>query len=478
MTSIWSGSLSSPASDSSPYVYYGYAPACNVTRLDIVGFNDTTHVEIYDLTQEILLASATVNRMGLYTYNVAENLGSSEDLYFKVVADKPIAACLSGVQKLIFGVRTQVSAWRGFDTFYPSTDGGFSGKEFIFMATHTNWAPGIYMYEMNVYFIFGVEDSHVAVSDADGKKVAELDVAAGSFNKISLEQGAVYRIVSTGRVSVVGLSSEAFTCVPSLTGGFVGRHFYCVVAPDWAGRGEKSSLVVLAHEDATVSLYDLGRPGWHIQLLGSDLTENLKSGEMWYNETILAKTPLRIESTGDISVLAGNGGAWWGASPNMTAHMPQNIGDDISFIGARSGEKLRFYAPTKAVIFATRDSSVSLDGVLVNIKQNEPLTVLGGIHVLQADAPIIVEVLGEGGWDPEYEAEFDTPPTGYESWGSYLISARSLEVTYPGPPPLAGISELMPFIAVGAAAPVVLIALMVWKRRARKTSRTVEVRED
>ena len=106
----WSEGLSSPSSDSDSYVYYGYAPACNVTRLDIVGFNDTTHVEIYDLTAQTLLASATVNRMGLYTYEVTESLGSSEDLYFKVVADKPVAACLSGVQKLIFGERYAISA--------------------------------------------------------------------------------------------------------------------------------------------------------------------------------------------------------------------------------------------------------------------------------------------------------------------------------------------------------------------------------
>ncbi|MDH5440598.1 MAG: hypothetical protein OEZ48_17805 [Candidatus Bathyarchaeota archaeon] len=422
------------------------------------------------MTEEVLLASATVNRMGLYTYNIGESPGSSEDLYFKVVADKPVAVCLSGVQKLIFGVRTQVSAWRGFDTFYPSTDGGFSGKEFIFMATHTTWAPGIYAYEMNACFIFSVDDSRVTVFDADGAEITELDAAAGSFNKISLEAGAVYRVVSTGRILVVGLSSEAFTYVPSLTGGFVGRHFYCVVAPDWAGRGEKSSLVVVAHEDADVSVYDLGRPSWHIQLLGSDLTENLKSGEMWYNETILAKTPLRIESTGDISVLVGNGGAWWGADPNITAHMPQNIGDDISFTGVGPGRELQFYAPTKAVLFATKDSLVSLDGVVVSIKQDEPLTVLGGIHIIQPNAPIIVEVLGEGGWDPDYEAEFGRQPTGYESWGSYLISAQSLEVNYPQPPPLTGISELIPFIAVGIAVPAALIALLVWRRRARKTS--------
>lgn len=463
----WSEGLSSPSSDSDSYVYYGYAPACNVTRLDIVGFNDTTHVEIYDLTAQTLLASATVNRMGLYTYEVTESLGSSEDLYFKVVADKPVAACLSGVQKLIFGERYAISAWRGFDTFYPSTDGGFSGKEFIFMATHTIWTPGIYMQEVNVHFIFGVEDSHVTVFDSDGVKVAELDAAAGSFNKISLEESVVYKIASTGRILTVGLCSEAFTYVPSLTGGFVGRSFYCTVAADEAGQGETTSLVVLAHEDADVNVYDSGRPGWHIQLFGSDVKKTLKRGELWYNDTILASMPLRIESAGGISVLVGNGGNWWGASSNITAHMPQNIGDDISFIGVGAGEKLRFYAPTKAVLFATRDSSVNLDGVLVNIKENEPLTVLGGIHVLQADAPIIVEVLGEGGWDPEFQSTYLKPPTGYESWGSYLISAQFLEVTYPQPPPISAISELILFTAAGVAVSAVLIVLLVWKRRAR-----------
>jgi len=463
----------SPASDST-YVYYGYAPPCNVTRLDVVGINDSTRVEIYDLNEKTLLASTTVNRMSLYTFNVSERIGASRDLYFKVVADKPLAVCLSGVWKISFGVRLQVvNGWRGFETFYPSTDGGFSGKEFIFMTTHTIWGPTNVPFQVNVYSIWGVEDGHVTVYEADGRKVTEFDVTAGSIQKVSLNEGSVYRVVSTSRILILSLDSEAFTYVPSLTGGFVGRYFYCMDAPGW--RGDKSSLVILAHEDAEVSVYDLGRPSWSIQLSGPDVKKSLRRGEFWHNTTMLAKTPLRIESTGDITVLIGTGGDWWGLYPasymtNASAIMPQNIGDDISFIGAKAGRELRFYAPTKAVLFATRDCSIYLDGALVEVMRDEPLTVLSGVHVIQADAPIIVEVLGEGGWEgdaPSYSPDF--PVVGYESWGSYLISAQGLEVTYPQPPNPIGIQQLLPFIAIGVTVPLVLIALLVWRRRVRGT---------
>ncbi len=463
----------SPTSDSS-YVYYGYAPQCNVTRLDIVGINDSTHVEIHDLTTEMLLASTTVNRMGLYTFNVSERIGSLRDLYFKVVADKPLAVCLSGVWKISFGVRLQAgSSWRGFKTFYPSTDGGFSGKEFIFMATHTLWASTYNTpFQVNVYSIWGVEDGHVTVYDSDNRKVAELDVTVGSIQKVSLNESSVYRVVSTGRILILALDSEAFTYVPSLTGGFVGRYFYCMDAPGW--RGDKSSLIVLAHEDTEVSVYDLGRPGWSIQFSGPDVKKSLRRGELWHNTTMVTRTPLRIESTGDITVLIGTGGDWWGLYPasymtNASAIMPQNIGDDISFIGVKAGRELRFYAPTKAVLFATRDCSLYLDGALVVVARDETLTILGGAHVVQADAPIIVEVLGEGGWEgdvPSYSPEF--PVVGYESWGSYLISAQGLEVTYPQPPNPIGIQQLLPFIAIGVTVPLVLIALLVWRRRVRR----------
>jgi len=434
-----------------PYVFYGYAPSLPAS-LDIVGINDTTRVEVYNLTDKTLIASKTINRMELWSLSIGTRVSAPTtppggDTYFKVVSDKIVAVYLGG------------GTAEGSVTFYPSTDGGSGGREFIFMATHTMWGPGRFP-EYGVYHIFAVENSHVTIFNATGR-VVELDAPAGSFKKVALTTGSVYRVASTGRVMVAGMSDTTFKYLPSLTGGFVGRHFMGTVGGNTAA-GDKMSLYVVAQEDAEVSVYDTTKPGSLSALTGPDVKKTLRAGESWYNTTIKCATPIRIDSTGNITVLIGKGRQWWGIGyglatgetiPAVAFAYPEAMGDDISALGARAGEALSFYAPTQAVIFATQDMSIEIDGVTTTMTKDEYLTVLAGIHTVRGTAPVIVEVLGRS-------------PYGWVSWGGYLVSQQAMSVLYPEPPPLGSLTEIIAGIGAAVAVVVAVVVVLLLRRRA------------
>jgi len=413
-----------------------------------------------------LLASKTIDRMDLWTVQLGskdtrEAVPEAEEAYVKVVSDKLVAVHLGGGPGRPFqgGGGGGLVVYGSF-VFYPSTDGGFAGEEFIFMATETTWKPDMYFGEHDVYHIFSVEDSHVSVFDAEGAEVTEVDAAAGSFSKISLNAGYVYRISSTGRILVVGISDECFTYLPSLTGGFVGKHFLGTVLGQTQEQGRESILVV-AHEDADVSVYDTTRPGWLIALQGADVEKSLRSGEHWFDSTMRGGIPVRIESTGEISVLMGKGvGGGWSAETNTS--FIENLGDDMSVAGVRAGETFGFYVPTSAIVFATQDSTVEIDDMPIAMRQDEYHKLLPGQHKVRGNAPIIVEVLGEGTASPVGSG------TTWCSWGGYLVSPQGLEVTYPEPAPIGGLGELIPYIAVGVAVPIIVIIAAIVIRKKRK----------
>jgi len=457
-----------------PYIFYGYAPPTSRSaftetiigkeaqryrdhwinastwhppRLDVIGLNDSTVVEVWDLVEGRLIESFTVGRMVLHSLTLENGT------YFKVVSDKPIVALLSGGGLVLGG------GMGLFASFYPSTDGGLSGREFIFLAGPTMWVPPL---NLSDYHIFGVENAHIRVYAGDAL-VQELDVAANAFKKFSAPSGRVYRVTSSGRILVAGLALETFKYLPSLAGGFVGRHFMGMLP--YAGSGAKESLMVVAVQDSDVGIYDLTKPGWSIALSGPDVRRSLRAGEQWFIH-LDAQKPIRVEGTGDITVLIATGGPRWGTPPADNVTTPENIGDDVSLIGARPGETLSFYAPTEAVIFAAGDGVGEIDGVPVSLERDRFYTAGSGVHTVSAEVPVIVEVLG---WADTWEAWGGRLAHGYDNWGSYLLSVQGLAVSYPEPPPLGGLGELLPFIALGVAVPIAAAATALFIRRRRRT---------
>ncbi|MEM2906296.1 MAG: hypothetical protein QW587_11275, partial [Candidatus Bathyarchaeia archaeon] len=136
--------------------------------LDIVGINDSTSVRVYDVStpEPRLLDEAVVKRLELHTVLVHSGI------VFKVVSDRLVSVALSGGQTYL----------EGGHLFYPSTDGGFAGTEFIFMAlpsseaSHHGGLPGVKAGDRHA--VYAVDDAKVSLYDAAGKLLKEYELQA------------------------------------------------------------------------------------------------------------------------------------------------------------------------------------------------------------------------------------------------------------------------------------------------------------
>jgi len=475
------------------YVFYGFAPLLveNSTRvvdevaflnyslfparLDIVGISDGTKVEVYNLTGRRLLADGTLDRMDLMTVYIgreATNLTSPPfgGTYFKVISDKLVAVCISGVREDY-----------GFSTFHPGVGGGFVDEEFIVMANPT-WGMSLADVPEKGFYqvIFALEDSHVEIYTENGTEVANLDLMANAVGKVFLD------VASTGRIMIGGLSTESFVQLPSATGGFVGRAFYGSLPGhihSEPGRTDKQSWIVLAGENGEISVYDLRKPEWQISLSGPEFKKNVEKDELLFCSAenssyttaraniINCGVPLRIDSTCDASILLGKGAYHSGTFYLLTE--PELLGDDISIAGARAGETFSFYAPTRAVLFAPQNVTVTVDESLVSLREDEYLDLYAGVHKIISDGPVIIEILGHAsnslGDDVQMYKDTLTWYV-YDSWGTYLLSIQGLEATFPAPPEVGtGIVAILLYGGIGVAILVFGLVLLVTVRR-RRTS--------
>ncbi len=479
------------------YVYYAYAPPTvmnwtavdptrgvtiyNYTRLpaelSIIGVEDQTRVEVYNLVDKSLITSFTLNRMQLRTLTLGSTATGVtpppevEGSYVKVVSDKLVSALLTG------------GGYNEMSTYYPSTDGGYAGKEFIFKPVNGTWEPQIYVCEYETSIVWGVENAHVTVYDAAGAKVTELDVPANAYRMVKLRPDSVYRLVSTGRVMVSGICRESLMYAPSATGGFIGKTFYgCLGGVGGSDKwiGTRQSFIVIALENCEVNVYNLNRPGWQIALQGPDIKKTLRAGEYLLDTSLLLQVPTRIDSTGKIIVIFGAGGFGWGVVGAQQVSTLENIGDDVKTMVVKTGEEFKFYAPTSAVVFSHEDADVMIDGSTLTMDADDYQVILGGMHTVQATGPLTVEVLsdvnllisfvGSQYVNAEIQRRFD-------SWATYLVSTRFLDVTYQQPPPAGSTTELLMYIAPFIAIPVIIVVVIVvlMRRRSRAKGHKTDV---
>jgi len=160
---------------------------------------------------------------------------------------------------------------------------------------------------------------------------------------------------------------------------------------------------------------------------------------------------LRVESTGGVSALLGNGGTPLGVT--FESVQPDWLGPDISFAGARADQRFGFYVPTRGVVFAAEDSTVQIDGGEVALKRDGFIILLPGVHTIQGREPLIVEVFGRG--------REGSPQT----YGSYLVYPQDLEKTHPSPNPLGGFGELALLISLSALLPIAIVSATLLRRR-------------
>jgi len=394
-------------------VFYCYVPTSAVGgELHVVGLTDNTKVWILDITEEEpkVVQSGVIDRL--------EDLVLRDvpfERYFKVVSNRRAVAQLRSVEG------------SAGSAFFPGVGGSFVGKEFILRTFGTS-----------NYHIFAVDASHVAVQDARGTVLEEFDLGVQGRRTVTLAANNVFRLLSTGNITVSTWADDGFTAVPSFTGEFVGRTFY---ARTWVGFN--GCFVVFAYQDASVSVTNLEG--------GRSYTAALKRGEYWYEENV-GNADLIFDSTGDVAVWSGDIEGLMGI---------KSLGDDITFTGGKDAREFWFQAVHRkagpaAVIFAWKDTTVELNGTVETIKADGHLDVPEGFYHLRSDESVVVETLGEDNF--------------FNNWGTCLMAASEMaaDTSMLPEPNVQGDSSLL-LVGVGAAASAVSVsAIVLWFTRHRR----------
>jgi len=478
-TRVLSAAISEPRVHASPaYTYYGYAPPSNFSGLDshpeagpnfrrgwirdpitnlfikdyghvdngtcyldIIGYNDSTTVKIFDVTKPtpVLLESFTINRMELHNTTIPAKT------YFKVVSDKPVAVMAGGGNT--YG--------SGFNLFYPSTDGGYAGKEFIFMAIEDRGrterpAPGT--------TIHAIEDAHVKIYDDEGKLVFEKTVKANTTRTLRLVSRKVYRAISTGRILLGVWSQHTVKAVPSPMGGFKGTYFFVIQDANTHGAPQWSAMFIINQEKPShVKIIKIGT--------GAVLTEkDLNPRELWFvtsHDVDFMTVPVMVTSTNNIILISGN---VYSMSP-----IPVNMWNDVTVIGIRPNDPTTIYVISSAVAFSPEATAkVTVGGISTTIPKGRFLELPGGLITITSNATLIVEIISMPTTTFPSTGEPQTIEVlALDSWGTYLPTAEGVKLTYPKPvvKEEGGMDMLLYGAAAAVAVIVVVGAIFVWKRR-------------
>lgn len=426
-----------------------YVVPSGYSLLDIVGWSDNTHVEVWDLLTGEEINSTTVNRLEKQTVYIRHGT------FFKVVASQKLAVMLSGGADCYAGESTT----GGFSTFYPSVEGGFRGKEFMFMAaapTHpyayTAAAQGFN------FFLMAPEEVHWKLQDSNGIWSTEDTTKQRGIRTIMLQSrvwytgeqngvgsSVVFDVTASDDVIVSCAASDDYEAVPALTGGFVGKDFYAPVHQTLQEPGRTCAFIVMPLEEGKVTVYSKA-----LDVLAEKTftSEDVANRAYWFKDIGNGKFELFAESTGNICFMVGQ---------TMRLTTEDFLGDDITFMGSKPGEEIRFYAPTMAVVFAPETTSVTIDGKAPStLEESRFLLLDSGPHSVKADGHVIVEILAQS--------------TVWDSWGNYLILPSDVDKTYTVP---SGLLEkpvdyntyiIIAAVVVAAAA----AAILILRRRQRK----------
>jgi len=302
---------------------------------------------------------------------------------------------------------------------YPSADGGFIGKDFVFLAATTTDTYTEYTRGVN-FLMSALEDTDFSLKDSTGKEVTSGSAATreiisqvlacryqfgesrvvfgGSGNSI------LFSLESSGRVMVASQSTGDFFYVPAFTGGYRGKEFY---TPSYVTRDEaggSAAILVIPYEVGKVTIYDI-----NLEVIAEKTfsQEDVENKNFWFQKFGKIKQNLLIKSEGDISVLSGT---------TRYLEDPSYLGDDIAFLGSQPNEELRFYAPTSAVVFSPLKASAIINGETVQFEADDYMVLGSGVHTVNADQTLIIQVLGTS--------------VGWISWGAYLIEPMDVTKTY------------------------------------------------
>ena len=437
-----------------------YTVPSGLAILDVVGLEDGTSIEIWDIYANQKIESTTLDRLEKKFFSIA--VGT----FFKIVASHRIAALLNGGGNLF----TPGSDRGGTSTFYPSVTGGFRGREFIF-----NGAPATHPYAYSVdrvgynFYLMALEETDWTLADSPGiwstsahlaQRGKRTTIIQSRIHHLGEHNGAgndvVFHLTTSGDVEVSCCALGDFVAVPAITGGYVGKLFYAPVAVTYEQEGRTAVFIVLPLEEGQVKMYDREM---NVIATHSFSASDVQDMNYWYNDLGIGRFDLIAESTGDMAFMVGQ--------TEETAEI-YYLGDDITFIGSRPDQEIRFYAPTMAVIFAPETLTVNIDGgAPIQMAKDDFRLLDSGVHSVSADKHVIVEVLAAGGIPLEDTAQWD-------DWGSYLIEPADMDVSFEAPEGflVEAADNTMYIVVAAAAAAVVVVVIVFLMMRRRRASRT------
>jgi len=442
-------SASSMSSENQRWTYYVFVPMINYshgiitslyvttnngTWLRVIGYNDSTHVLVYDVTggKQTILDDFTVDRMKVHKLRLPQKGNFSLPILIKVSSDKPVAVLLTGGLYEIDGA----------NVFYPSVDGGFSGKEFIIL---TAGATRISARKGWDYAVFAIEDSEVEIRDSNDKIIRTISVSANNSKRLELFYNKIYRIVSTGRIFVSSWAASSFVVCPSHVGGYRGKFFYA--NPYQSALSGSPILLVISQETPTqVRVYNT--------VTGSLIAEKkMQPREIWFINREVADIEgiqLKIESDKDIIVYAG--------STIKKENMPDSpalIANAITFLTVPPNRPTTFFVPTEGYIISPKgDAKIKINQLEMKIPQGSCKPLPSGIVSITTNETVLVEIISK--------------QPSITHFAAYIPSARCLDITYP-PPSSHETTQAQKidftYIALAAAAMLVSVLIVFKKRR-------------
>jgi len=379
----------------------------------VIGLSDNTRVSIYDITDPdaaTLVSEGTVNKEENFLFKATFRK------YYKIITDKPVVAWLVGGSAHNWPENNYGGC--GGSTFYPSVEGSYVGREFIYIAGGTYYyttGTGSAWLGTDVYTqippasfetkVYSIQQADIKVYNASGALLYQFSMGPDMCKSFPSTCMVTYHVVSTGDIILqCAGGGNCFTIAPSTNGNLVGKiHYGSTFA--W----QRGCFLCISYEAGDVNVYDVDT--------GVLLYEHNFSGagEYWYRgglgivtvrpgfnlEMALEQAAhannvgtrnLRFESTANIMVYIGDT-----ESSYYDDDSPKTIGDDLAFAGGIDAKEFYVYAPTYLIIFAPSDVHLTINGTSQDLKANHYLNLAGSaLYHIVSDKPIIVEVEGLG----------------------------------------------------------------------------------
>ena len=294
------------------HVFFVHIPPSGNYRdyIYVIGLSDNTHISIYDITDPnapTLAKEGTVNKGKKLLFEAASKK------YYKIIADKPVAAWVVGGGGNNWEDHNYAGV--GDATFYPSVNGSYVGREFIFMASGTYYyttGTGNSWLGIDIYTpippapfetkVYGVQAADVKVYDISNSELLyEFSIGPDMCMSFPSNFLKTYHVVSTGDIMLQCAGGGAtFTVAPSTDGNLVGKvHYGSTFA--W----QRGCFLVISYEPCDVKVYDVDT--------GELLYEHTftKAGECWYRGgmgIVTVRPGISAEMAEEIAANANNVG--------------------------------------------------------------------------------------------------------------------------------------------------------------------------